>query len=130
MFLAAILPLLLLPAVIAIVGLVRASMPLVGAAGAMCFLPAIISGWPVVAFAGFLAIAGLASGPLPSGRELVRGMAVVILGFAAWMVPYLGMDPFVPIDAPRLGLGIAMIFATIALAVGQVARPSVEGLAR
>lgn len=130
MFVAAILPLFLLPSVIAMVGLVRASMPLVGAAGALSFLPAITSGWPVIAFAGLLAIAGLSRGPLPSGRELLRGIAVVIVGFAAWMVPYLGMDPFVPIDAARLGVGMAMVAATVALAIGRPGRPDVARLAR
>ena len=130
MVMAAILPLFLLPAGIAIVGLVRDSMPLVGTAGALCFVPAIISGWPVFAFAGFLAIAGLSRGPLPSGRELLRGVAVVIFGFAAWMVPYLGMDPFARIDAPRVGLGIAMVLATIGLAVGRPLRGPTLGLAR
>lgn len=113
------LPLLVLPAVIAIVGLVRASMPVVGAAGALCFLPAIMSGWPVLPFAGFLAIAGLSGGPLPSGHELLRGIGILILGMAAWMVPHLGMDPFVPIDAPRIGVGVAMVLATIALAIDR-----------
>ena len=113
------LPLLVLPAVVAIVGLVRSSMPLVAAAGALCFLPAITSGWPVIPFAGFLAIAGLSRGPLPSGHELLRGLGVSILGMAAWMVPYLGMDPFLPLDAPRIGVGVAMVVATIALAIGR-----------
>lgn len=124
------LPLLLLPAVIAIVGLVRNSMPLVGAAGALCMFPAILTGFAVIPFAGFLATAGLSRGSLPPGRELLRGIAVVILGFAAWMVPYLGMDQILPIDAHRVGLGIAMVFATIALAVGRPERPSVAGFAR
>lgn len=115
----AVLPLFLLPVAVVLVGLVRDSRPLVGAAGALCAFPAIMSGWPIVPFAGFLAVAGLSLGPLPSRRELLRGIAVVVLGLAAWMVPYLGMDPFVPIDAPRIGVGIAMVIAATALATGR-----------
>jgi len=126
----AFLPLLLLPAVIAIVGLARSSIPLVGAAGALCMFPAIMTGFAVVPFAGFLAVAGLSRGPLPSGRELLRGIAVVVIGLAAWMVPYVGMDPFVPIDAPRIGAGIVMMVATIGLAIGGLPRRRAVGLAR
>ena len=126
----AILPLFLLPAVIAIVGLVRGSIPLVGAAGALCMFPAIMTGWPVIPFAGFLAIAGLSRGPLPSGHELLRGITVLILGIAAWLVPNLGLDPLVPIDAPRLILGIAMVFATIVMAIGRPVGRRPLGLAR
>lgn len=124
------LPLLVLPAVIAIVGLVRGSTPVVGAAGVLCFLPAIMSGWPIIPFAGFLAITGLSRGPLPSGHELWRGIGVSVLGMAAWFVPYLGKDPLVPLDAPRVGLGIAMAFATISLAIGRATGERAIALAR
>jgi len=127
---ATVLPLFLLPAVIAIIGLVRGSMPLVGAAGALSSFPTIMTGWPVIAFAGFLAIAGLARGPSPSGGELLRGLAVAILGMAIWIVPYIGVSPWDPIEGSRLGLGAGMYVATIALAIGRPARPATVRLAR
>jgi hypothetical protein len=123
-------PLFLMPAAIAVVGAIRGSVPVVGAAGALCMLPAIMTGWPVIAFAGFLAITGLTRGPLPSGSELLRGIAVATLGTAAWFVPYIGMDPFGSIDGPRQVVAIFMVVATIALAIGRTAGRTVVRFAR
>ncbi len=123
-------PLFLMPAAIAVVGAVRGSVPVVGAAGALCMLPAIMTGWPVVAFAGFLAITGLGRGPLPSGNELLRGIAVSILGTATWFLPSSGCDPFGSIDRPRQIVGIGMVLATIVVALAPPVGHRAHWLAR
>jgi len=84
----------LLPAVIAAIGAVRRSQPLLVAAGVLCLAQSFI------AFSGvtipfvvpailLLVVGGGPAGQRPTtNRERVGGVAVVLLGLAMWVAPY------------------------------------------
>ncbi len=108
--------LLIMPAIVAVIGASRRSMPLVAAAGAMSLLPAVMTGLAVIPFAGFLAIGGLDRGPLPATHELARGAAVAVLGILAWFLPWAVVEPGGLINGIGLAIATVMILVTIAFA--------------
>ena len=116
---------LLVPAGVAAIGAIRRSRPLLAAAGALALLPSLFAPGFIAPTAVLLWLGGIQRGSEPvAERDVLVGVAVVLLGYAALLVPNALTEPrcWTATQGPggTLVYAAAPITDTLQLGPGQV----------